>query len=320
MIAVRFSLSLLRKGVSVSTICEEFPKSFIIRHNAMSFSFNSVRKLSTMQITKNLELISKENKNTQVENLKLSINEDKPLVILLSWMLAKGKHIYKFADYYVNHGFDVLRISITPWQLLWPSKGTQVVASDILKFLHVNKSYAPLFIHGFSVGGYQWGEVLVQIASDQKCYQHVADRIVGQVWDSAADITEVWFGFPMAVFPKNLVLQNAMKQYMLYHMKTFDKVATCHYVRSSQLFHSDLVKAPALLLISKTDPVGAEKSNLRLKEDWENLGIKVYWKCWDKSPHVSHFHYHRKEYIEQLETFLSNVGLIKGEEKIKAKL
>lgn len=91
----------------------------------------------------------------------------------------------------------------------------QVVASDILKFLNVNKSYAPLLIHGFSVGGYQWGEVLVRIASDKKRYQHIADRIIGQVWDSAADITEVSFGFPMAVFPKNLLLQNAMKQYLL---------------------------------------------------------------------------------------------------------
>lgn len=89
-------------------------------------SFNQVRRLSTIQITKNLELISKEKKDGKITDLKLSTNEDKPLVILLSWMLAKGKHIYKFADYYVDHGFDVLRISITPWQLLWPTKGTQV--------------------------------------------------------------------------------------------------------------------------------------------------------------------------------------------------
>lgn len=59
-------------------------------------------------------------------------------------------------------------------------------------------------------------------------------------------------------------------------MRTFNKVATCHYARSSQIFHSNLVKAPALFLLSKTDPVGAEKSNLRLREDWENLGLKVY--------------------------------------------
>lgn len=58
-------------------------------------------------------------------------------------------------------------------------------------------------------------------------------------------------------------------------MKTFDKVATCHYARSSQMFHMNLVQAPALFLVSDTDPVGAISSNTSVKEDWEGMGIKV---------------------------------------------
>lgn len=319
MIGVRVAVTLIKKGVSGSIFSNKELPGYHIRSGIMT-SLSGIRSLSSLEISKNLELITKDKTTVKVTDLKLSEPQDKPLVVMLSWMLAKRKHVYKFANYYTERGFDVLRVSISPWQLLWPTKGTQVVASDVVKFLDVNKSYAPLLIHGFSVGGYQWGEVLVHVVNNRKRYQHVTDRIIGQVWDSAADITEVWFGFPMAVFPKNMMLQNAMKQYMIYHLKTFDKVATCHYIRSSQLFHSDLVKAPALLLLSKSDPVGAEKSNLRLREDWENLGIKVYWRCWDKSPHVSHFHYHRKEYIEQLDGFLSDLGLIARQEKLKAKL
>lgn len=41
------------------------------------------------------------------------------------------------------------------------------------------------------------------------------------------------------------------------------------------MFHTNLVKAPALFFLSKTDPIGAEKSNLRARESWENMGIKV---------------------------------------------
>lgn len=60
-----------------------------------------------------------------------------------------------------------------------------------------------------------------------------------------------------------------------YHMKTFDKVATRHYVRSSQMFHTNMVRAPALFLLSKTDPIGPEKSNQRVRENWESMGMKV---------------------------------------------
>lgn len=91
-----------------------------------------------------------------------------------------------------------------------------MVARDILKFLELNTSDNPLVVHGFSVGGYQWGEVLVQIAGNQERYLPISNRIVGQVWDSVADITEICIGVPVAVFPKNMVLQTALKQYMLY--------------------------------------------------------------------------------------------------------
>lgn len=89
------------------------------------------------------------------------------------------------------------------------------MAADILKFLHVNNKYAPLVLHGFSVGAYQWSEVLVQMASEKDKYQHIINRVAGQVWDSAADITEISIGMPVAVFPKNNVMQNALKQYIL---------------------------------------------------------------------------------------------------------
>lgn len=52
--------------------------------------------------------------------------DDKPLVLVLSWLQAKQKHLKKYAKIYMDQGFDVLVARITPWQLLWPAKGTQV--------------------------------------------------------------------------------------------------------------------------------------------------------------------------------------------------
>ncbi|KAB0800075.1 hypothetical protein PPYR_07964 [Photinus pyralis] len=292
------------------------------RSTCGNLTCNVVRKrwLSSLPLSKNLELITKDKIRSNVTNFKLSTPLDKPLVILLSWLLAKQKHMHKFADYYTGHGFDVLNVNTAPWQMLWPTKGTQVIANEVATFLDRNSSYAPLIVHGFSVGGYQWGEVLVRLSQEPQRFRHVVDRIIGQVWDSVADISEIPYGFPMALFPKHKVLQNAMRQYILYHLRTFDKVATCHYVRASQLFHGNMVKAPALCFLSKTDLVGAETSNLRLKENWESLGLKVYWQCWDTSPHVGHYKRHREEYLEKLETFLYEINAIPWENKLQVKL
>lgn len=56
---------------------------------------------------------------------------------------------------------------------------------------------------------------MVQMAAERNKYQHVIDRIAAQVWDSAADVTEIPIGVPIAVFPKNSVMQNALRQYIL---------------------------------------------------------------------------------------------------------
>lgn len=60
-----------------------------------------------------------------------------------------------------------------------------------------------------------------------------------------------------------------------YHMKAFHKQATQYWIRSSQLFHLNLVRSPALFLVSTTDPVGSLKSNMRVRDSWESLGTKV---------------------------------------------
>ncbi|XP_030767792.1 transmembrane protein 53 isoform X2 [Sitophilus oryzae] len=285
--------------------------------NKLGFMIMPVRNISCLEVSKNMSILSHEKKNTSVTDFKLDQLQENPLVILLAWMMASKKHTLKYADIWIQKGFDVLTINVNPWQFLWPVKGTQVVAADILKFLEQNKTYSPLMLHGFSVGGYLWGEVMVQMAHNMDRYQHILDRIVGQVWDSAADVTEIHKGVPPAVFPKNKMMARALGKYMLYHLKTFDKVATRHYIRSSQMFHTTLVHAPALFLLSKTDTIGTESSNRRVKDNWESMGIPVDWKIFEKSPHVGHFRKYPKEYTNQLHSFLDTIDISKGKLKQK---
>ena len=89
--------------------------------------FLLVCKLSSYQVTKNIEHISQNNRvRTNKAIWNLNREENKPLLVLLSWLLPKRAHIMKYVDLYLQQEFDVLLVSITPWQLLWPTKGSRV--------------------------------------------------------------------------------------------------------------------------------------------------------------------------------------------------
>lgn len=43
-------------------------------------------------------------------------------------------------------------------------------------------------------------------------------------------------------------------------------------------------------------------------EQWRSQEVNISHKCWDDSPHVSHFHHHPDEYVETLLAFLDSLG------------
>lgn len=261
-------------------------------------------------LTKNMHFYSATKRNWDKDSRSLRLNEqlDRPLVLILAWLQATEKHLRKYAEFYVEQGFEVLVAHISPWQLMWPVHGTQAVAGDIVKFLRNNDLERGIVLHGFSVGGYLWGECLVKIHEDE-ANKGVMEKIKGQIWDSAADITEIPVGVPHAVLPKNPTLQSALRGYITYHLKLFHEEATQYYEKCNKLYFNEPAHCPALLLVSKTDPVGTEAANRRLMATWESIGIKTTMKCWDRSPHVGHFHKHRDEYIEQLLSHLSSLNI-----------
>uniref|UniRef100_A0A182XC94 Uncharacterized protein n=1 Tax=Anopheles quadriannulatus TaxID=34691 RepID=A0A182XC94_ANOQN len=263
-----------------------------------------------VRFTKNMTFFTNRKQSYEKDNhtLRLTATLDKPLVFIFAWLQASEKHLAKYADFYLDQGFEVLCVHITPWQLVWPVNGSQKVAADVVKFLTNNAFPEGIVIHGFSVGGYLWGECLVKLHADP-AGKSVLAKIRGQVWDSLADITEIPVGVPHAVLPHNPTLQGVLRNYINYHMKLFHEEATQYYVKCTHLFHYEPAQCPALLLVSKTDPVGTEKANNRLRSIWESVGVKTSLKCWDKSPHVGHFHKHRDEYIELLLAHLCALDL-----------
>lgn len=51
---------------------------------------------------------------------------ERPLCIILSWLVSKPNHLMKYADIYLETGFDVMTVTCSPLQLLFPVRGAQV--------------------------------------------------------------------------------------------------------------------------------------------------------------------------------------------------
>lgn len=96
------------------------------------FGFVACNFLSTHRLTKNIELLTEDNNLPIVKAPEILINpntENRPLLVLLCWLLSKRAHIMKYVNFYMEQGFDVVTVSMTPWQLMWPGKGSRVSIS-----------------------------------------------------------------------------------------------------------------------------------------------------------------------------------------------
>lgn len=109
-----------------------------------------------------------------------------------------------------------------------------MIAKDVISFMAQNPQYHSTMIHGFSVGGYLWGEVLGQLQKMPE-RQNLVKNICGQIWDSPVDfevsphnlcltrvrsdliflsVKGIPTGLPGAVFPNNSVLRASLEKYM----------------------------------------------------------------------------------------------------------
>jgi len=200
-------------------------------------------------------------------------------------------------------------VKTTPWQLLWPVNGSHLVANDLLSFLYQNPNYYKTVIHGFSVGAYLWGEVMVKISEDIGKYGPTMKRICGQIWDSPVDYNEIPIGVPKSVFPTNAFLRKSLERYIVFHMKYQDS-STKHHLKATAQFYNSNIIAPALFLFSLSDPMISHESIETCSKMWQEKGISVNLRAWAQSPHVGIYQRHPDEYQEEVKKFLQRHNIL----------
>ncbi|KAF2354518.1 Protein of unknown function DUF829 TMEM53 [Trinorchestia longiramus] len=278
-----------------------------------------LRHFASHRFNRNLEFFSVDDKPshkpTEKGSMQLSLGtSSRPLTLLFSWLMSKDSHLKKFVKFYTELGFDVLKIRISPFDLIRPTKGSQVVMDQMLEFLEENQCHSPVLIHGFSVGAYVFGESMVKMENNLKRYSPLMDRFVGQIWDSPVDLEGIPNGVAKAV-TKNRLLQASIESYLDWFLRTQYDNATVHYIRSKEKFHQCYIKRPGLFLLSKADPVATIPMNAAVYENWEKMDIPVFVKIFEKSPHVSHYYRYKEAYVEEVLTFLQRLHLIEGSKK-----
>ena len=108
----------------------------------------------------------------------------RPLTLIFAWMLAKDRYLEKFRQLWFDRGFDVLVVQTSLFDAMFPPIGTQVVAQTLIKSLsELSTNYDEIVVHAFSVGGYQFGEVLVQLKREER-HHNILNSIKGVVFDS----------------------------------------------------------------------------------------------------------------------------------------
>ena len=241
----------------------------------------------------------------------------RPLVVFLSWLMAREKYLEKYRSIYFSHGFDVLTVKTSPTEFLFPTKGSQRVAKNLLEFLKNQVStYPNVVVHGFSVGAYQFSELLVMLeqglyskdGADGSC-EIVRKSIKGMVFDSAVGVEGAPHGVAKSL-AGDTIFANAIENAIKGYMKLLYPIATKHYIKAHKTFINMPLRCPALLLVSRDDKLGNPQSNELARDRWKELGVDVTWKCWEKSRHVAHFQKYPQEYVSMVEDFLERINLI----------
>ncbi|CAO1331472.1 unnamed protein product [Diamesa tonsa] len=193
-----------------------------------------------------------------------------------------------------------------------PAFTAQLTAVDIVKFLLNNDYYDKIFVHGFSIGAYMYGECILHMLKDMHKYQGIIDRVQGEIWDSVPNYNAMAMGVSRAVFLHNLLLQKCLKYFILFYLRTFPWLTANYVKKATEVFYyTKNIHAPSLFFLSKSDVVSTEPAVRHSIALFETMNVQCTWKCFDNSPHVEHYRFHKQEYTQSLIEHLCKVKMLK---------
>ena len=180
--------------------------------------------------------------------------------------------------------------------------------SNVLDLIHEgHRQHQPIITHGFSVGGYLYGEVLNCLLQEAEKYGDFDKRVYGQIFDSPVDFYGIPNGVARAV-TKDRKKAERIESALEWYMQKFENI-TRDYIRSSQTFQANILKTRSLFLYSLSDPVCSADQIEKIARNWRTAGIEAETVFWKHAPHVTSFKMYPQEYKYYVKEFLWKTGI-----------
>lgn len=261
--------------------------------------------------------IGSQNEKTDEEKnaTALSKAEDqRPLAVLMVWLMANEKNVEKYRQIYLRRGFDVLTVRTSPLDLLLPENGGKKVAESIVNFFNgTAQDYEKIVVHLFSVGAYQFSEVMLNLVNQERGDEMIEEfrrRIRGVILDSPVDLHGAPHGVAKSLFPKNPFMLKLVEWLLDAYLIRFERGTSRHLKNIQKIFYKNPLKLPSLVLASEKDPIANPDYLAPFLSHWRAGQVPIDMRTWQDSPHVAHYAKHPEEYESLVDQFLRKVNII----------
>lgn len=265
-------------------------------------------KRKAKDVKEKRELAAKNKYYGQSFNETAATASERRLVVLMSWLQAKEKHIEKYRQLYLERGFDVLNVKTSPLDLLLPTIGAKKISKDFVRFM-AEKQYSDVVLHGFSVGGYMFGQVLLDVDREEdQVRRNLLNSIRGIVFDSLVPFEGTCVGVANSI-TSNKLGAKMIEQLLRLYLFLGHNIATKYYLEASEKVWGGPLRCPSLFLMSKEDNISDHRIVERLVKVWDGLGIETHKKMFENSSHVQLYSKHPDTYVKQVESFLKRINM-----------
>lgn len=234
---------------------------------------------------------------------------ERKLVVLMTWLGAEERHINKYRQFYLERGFDVLNVNTTSIDILVPRYFTKRNAADCVRFL-TNSNYDRIFYHGFSVGGFMFGQVILEMMNQkQDVRDRLCDSIRGIVLDSVVVLADFQAGVANS-FTENKFIAKFLEYLIGFYKRVAGNIATVYFQEVQDFVFSGPLNRPSLHVYSKGDPIIDHRNAQRLADCWIHAGIELERLVVEDAGHVQIFRKYHDDYVIRLEKLLKRVQML----------
>lgn len=249
------------------------------------------------------------NKQQAIDDCKHKPQSDRKLVILMTWLEAEEKHIKKYRQFYLDRGFDVVNVQTKSIDILLPRFYTKRNAVNCVKFL-MDKEYDKIFYHGFSVGHFMFGQLVLEMNNQGgDIGEKLRKSVRGIVFDSAVILADFRTGVANSI-TENKYLSKLLEYSIGLYLKLARNLATKHYETSENYVFTGPLNRPSLHVYSKGDPIINHKNSQKIADLWLEKGIELEKFVVEDAGHVQIFRKYPQEYTQKLDKLLKRIGML----------